>query len=276
MKIELDKTYIPQGEQRTILVDLMVEFDSFCRKNNLKYYLIAGTLLGAVRHSGFIPWDDDVDVCMFRKDYDKFIEMYSASSPKYKLLSLDTDKNYYYPFAKLVNDETVLIESENAPRNLGLYLDIFPFDNCPGETLQEACRNIDKTKFLRALRNLKMIDFSRERHLYKNIILMLGKVLSFSLSCRRLSQFLSDKAKKNQSISCRYVGELVNTAYGHGEVFDRDCFGEGTNIVFEGHEFIAPKNYDCVLKSMYGDYMKLPPVEERKSHHDFVCWYKKH
>lgn len=273
MNKELKKC-ISQEEQKAILIDLIVEFDSFCRKNDLKYYLIAGTLLGAVRHSGFIPWDDDVDVCMFRKDYDRLMEIYSGSSPKYKLLSLNKDRDYYYPFAKLVNDDTVLIESKNAPRNLGLYLDIFPFDNCPGRTLQEACRSIDKTKFLRDLRNLKMVDFSKDRRLYKNIILLAGKIFSFPLSCRRISQLLSDKACKNKDTDCRYVGELVNTAYGHGEVFDKKYFGNGVKIKFEGHEFLAPENYDAVLKSMYGNYMELPPIEKRKSHHGFVCWYK--
>ena len=269
-----NRKYISSEEQKGILLDLLIEFDSFCRNHGIRYYLIGGTLLGAVRHAGFIPWDDDVDVCMLRDDYEKFQEEYSPSSSKYKLLSLDLDRHYYYPFAKLVNNETVLIESKKDPGHLGIYLDIFPIDNCPGHTLEDACKNVDKMNFFRWIRNFKIIEFSKDRKVAKNIALFVGKILTAPISRRRISQMISNKASKNNNIRCQFVGELVNTAYGHGEVYDRCHFGEGTNVTFEEHQFIAPVDYEYILTSMYGDYMKLPPVEKRVSNHNSISWYK--
>ncbi len=265
---------ITPSEQKKILLELLKEFDSFCQKNNIRYYLIGGTLLGAVRHSGFIPWDDDVDVCMFREDYDRFLAEYKPSGEKYTLKSLELDKKYLYPFAKLVDNETILIESKNDKNGLGVYLDIFPIDNCPGNKIEDAYKNIDKINIFRWLRNFKIIEFSKKRSLLKNIVLALGKIICFPISRRRIAELIAKKASANKNIKCQFVGELVNTAYGYGEVYDRCHFGEGSKLSFEGYEFMVPIDYDYILTSMYGDYMKLPPIEKRVSNHNSICWYK--
>lgn len=266
--------YIKPKEQKELLMELLCEFDSFCRKSGIKYYLIGGTLLGAVRHKGFIPWDDDVDVCMMRNDYEYFVDNYKPSMDKYLLLSMKKDKRYYYPFAKLVNKDTVLIEEGQKKNPLGIYLDVFPLDNCQGTTLSEACKIIDQMNFLRWLRNFKIISFNKNRKFYKNLILFLGKVLFFPISRRKISELIEKKALKNKDKDCQYVGEIVNTAYGYGEVFDKCHFQEGVEIEFEGRQFIAPKDYDYILRSMYNDYMKLPPIEKQMSNHNSKCWYK--
>lgn len=260
--------------QKSILLELLLELDKFCKENNIPYYLIGGTLLGAIRHNGFIPWDDDIDICMFRKDYEKFIKIYKSNNSKYKLFALETKKDYYYPFAKLVNDETILIESGNEKNPIGIYVDIFPIDNCPGKTLEEAYKNIDRMNVYRWLRNFKIINFSMKRNILKNLILLFGKILVIPITKRKISELISYNAKKNIDINCQFVGELVNTTYGYGEVYDRIHFGEGIEVVFEEKLFTAPKDYDYILKSMYGDYMKLPPEEKRISNHDVKCWYK--
>lgn len=269
-----NKKYITPDELKSLLLDLLCEFDSFCKNNGIRYYLIGGTLLGAIRHKGFIPWDDDIDVCVFREDYEKLLSIYKSSNPNYSLISMKSDKKYYYPFAKLVNTSTVLVEEGQEKNPLGVYLDIFPIDNCPGKTLEEACRNVDKMDFYRWMRNFKIITFDKRRKWYKNLILAVGKIITFPFSRRTISELIERKAIENINLDCQYVGELVNTAYGYGEVYDKSHFAEGVEVYFEGKKFVAPKDYDYILTSMYKDYMKLPPIEKRISNHNSKCWYK--
>lgn len=269
-----ERKYITPDEKKILLVELLEELDEYCMNNEIKYYLISGTLLGAIRHKSFIPWDDDVDVCMLRNDYDRFINMYKTNNLKFKLLSIERDKKYYYPFAKLINEDTVLVEKGQEKNPLGVYLDIFPIDNCPGNSLEEACKNVDKLNFFRWIRNFKIIAFSKNRKWYKNLILGLGKFLTVFWSKRKIAEIIAGKASKYKKQNCQFVGELVNTAYGHGEVYDKCHFGNGVEVDFEGKKFIAPSDYDYILTSMYKNYMELPAVEKRVSHHDSVCWYK--
>ena len=268
------KKEIAPEEQKRILIDLLCEFDSFCRQEKLKYYLIGGTLLGAIRHKGFIPWDDDIDVCMLRDDYELLIEKYNASNPDYSLLSMKSDKKYCYPFAKLVNTNTILVEEGQEKKPIGVYLDIFPIDNCPGKTLEDACRNVDRLNLYRWLRNFKIITFNKNRRWYKNLALAVGKVLTLPLSRRFISEQIERKATENINVPCQFVGELVNTTYGYGEVYDKCHFGDGVEVEFEHKKFIAPLDYDYILTSMYKEYMKLPPIEKRISNHNSRCWYK--
>lgn len=262
-------------EYKRILVDLLIEFDRFCSENKIDYFLLGGTLLGAIRHKGFIPWDDDIDVCMFRKDYERFMLSYKPSRPKYKLLTLENEKRYYYPFAKLVNTETVLVENIRENMEMGAYVDVFPLDNCPGESLDEAKKTLDGMKFYRMLTDLKIITLNKQRPVLKNLFLFVCKIPLLFTSRRRISIAISKKAKKNQNKSSDFVGEIVNNVYGYGEIWRREYFGEGTLVEFEGHFFKAPEKYDAVLTSTYKDYMKLPPIEKRVTNHDFKCWYKK-
>lgn len=269
-----EKQMINLSEQKKLALELLIEFDDFCKKNGIQYFLSGGTLLGAIRHKGFIPWDDDIDVCMLREDYEKFIEKYQPSKEKYKLLSLETSSEYYYPFAKLVNDATILIENGNTEMPLGVYIDIFQLDNCPGETHAEACKILDSLKFYRWIRNFKIIKFSKGREWYKNLILFVGKVLSILVSRRKIAEVIDKKAKGYQGENCKFVGGLTNNTYGYGEVYERYHLRNTVDVEFEGRIFPAPVDYDFILSSMYGDYMKLPPVEKRVSHHTFKCWYK--
>ncbi len=272
--VMISRKNIEPYEQKQLLLELLNEFDSFCRNVGIKYYLIGGTLLGAIRHKGFIPWDDDIDVCMMRKDYERLLDIYKPSQNKFKLMSMKNNTKYYYPFAKLVNDDTILVEEGQEKNPLGVYLDIFPIDNCPGSTYQEACKNVSQMNIYRWLRNFKIISFNDSREWYKNMVLAIGKLISFPLSRRKISELIEKKATKNIEKDCQYVGELVNTAYGFGEVYDKCHFEEGVEVEFEGGKYIAPKDYDFILTSMYHDYMQLPPIEKRFSNHNSRCWYK--
>lgn len=270
----MNKRYIGLNEHKQILLELLLEFDNFCRKNNIKYFLCGGTLIGAIRHNGFIPWDDDIDICLLRDDYEKLIKIYKPINPNCTLLSLETDKKYNYPFAKLIDNRTILVEKCPGTVEMGVYIDVFPFDNCPGKTKEEGCKFLDKFKWIRWLRDFKVIVFTRERKIYKNIILLFGKIITMFISRRKISEKISKKAKKYMKINGKYVCGIVNNTYGYGEVLDRELFKEAINVRFENLTVCVPVGYDTILSSMYGEYMKFPPEEKRKSHHDFECWYK--
>ena len=115
-------------EKKKILVSILSEVHNFCDENNLKYFLPGGTLIGAVRHKGFIPWDDDIDIYMPRNDYEKFLCEFNKESERYQVISLKTD-GYYLPFGKVIDTKTVLIENVDSDYKMGIYLDIFPLDN---------------------------------------------------------------------------------------------------------------------------------------------------
>lgn len=268
------KKSICLDEYKELLLEILKDVDSFCQKNSIKYFLTSGTLIGAIRHKGFIPWDDDIDIAMLREDYEVFVRTYSSSKDYYKLLSLETDRKYAFPFAKVVDDRVALVENVSKRVEIGAYLDVFPIDNCPGESASEACKTIDDMNYLRTLRDLKNIRLSKKRSFWKNAILAFCKLLTIFISKRLVAELTSKKAKKNRYCECKYVAGLTNTTYGHGEIIPKECFRNVIDVEFENCFFKAPEGYDLILTSYYGDYMKLPPEEKRVSHHDFECWYK--
>lgn len=266
------KEIIDDREYKKIILDILINFHTFCEKNDLKYFLFGGTLIGAIRHKGFIPWDDDIDVCMLRDDYERFISLYK--SEHFRLLSLETDKQYAYSFAKLIDDRTILVEKGSNTKPIGAYIDIFPLDNCLGDSFQKACKHLDEMNFLCSMKFFKQTKLRRKRGFFKNLVVALVKVALVFISLRRIALMISKKAKKYMRKESRYVGEVMNNVYGYGEIFEKSLFEERDKVLFEEFEFYVPKHFNEVLTSMYGDYMKMPPLEKRVAHHDFQCWYK--
>lgn len=253
------------------LVEILKYFDSVCRKNGIKYSLDGGSLIGAIRHGGIIPWDDDIDVNLNRHEYAKFIKAIKKHPNSKFHLFLPGDDGYPYPFPKLVSTDTVLIENgfEEIP-GYGVFLDIFVYHNMPNNCIR-------RMLFWQHIRFLKH-GISAQRRI--------GKVSSF---CKK--QKLAYHIAKVFRINClrsyiRCFDQLPDKpskivchnwpGYSRKQEFiDSKDFKKYIDVDFEGIKAMAIANYDSVLTRMYGNYMQLPPKEKQVSNHNFKAYYRK-
>ena len=244
-------------------VDVLDKFVSICEKNKIKYFLAYGTLLGAVRHKGFIPWDDDIDVYMKPDDYYKFKEiMLNNPVDGYFYQSLETEKYYSLLFAKLRKNNTSVVEEKTKEEKThnGIFLDIFPLMPFPSQ--KEA-----QDKFFIRLTVMKlMIEADlKTRSLYDNYGIV-GKILSnvFKIIPRKIR----NKIVVGLLRKCLLTNEVYEKyfCFIDGKTFDKSSFDKIIKIDFEGKKYFAPKDYDGYLTSMYGDYMTPPPIDDRKGH----------
>ena len=258
-------------EKKKILVSILSEVHNFCDENNLKYFLTGGTLIGAVRHKGFIPWDDDIDIYMPRNDYEKFLCEFNKESKRYQVISLKTD-GYYLPFGKVIDTKTVLIENVDSDYKMGIYLDIFPLDNL-SSNYNEALSLYKAVSFYRKLLAIKNAASDSKRKPYMNFLLKVGKVVIMPVSRKWiLCQIDMLSQKYREDTSSQYIGAICAAFYGEKEILRSDWFTERCLLEFEGGKFWAPKDYDAFLTQLYGDYTQLPPEEKRVTHHDNKAW----
>ena len=243
--------------------EILCEVDKLCRKHNLKYFLTGGTLLGAIRHKGFIPWDDDVDIVMLREDYDKFKKIaLKEMDKKYFYQDVDTDKYYGNMFAKIRINNTKYIEdiAVNNKSHNGIYLDIFPLDYYNNNSL------FDYKKILvyRMLLLIKCNYIIKANTFFKKISLIILKIMSIFYTRKRIINKINKLIKKNNQ-KCDKVIEC-NTPYFNKCLFPSKHYEDVVEYKFENKKFYGTKYYDEYLSYLYGDYMKLPPVEKRRSH----------
>ena len=252
-------------EHQAIMLRLLCEFHEYCERNNLRYYLTGGTLLGAVRHQGFIPWDDDVDVVMPRPDYERFIQNRQLSD-KTLVVSCVHQHNYYhpYPYCNVIDAETIMVE--HLPVNHGVYIDVFPLDGVPE----------DKKEYKRLISSLL-----RNQSLFSNIInkragfgslkkiakTVLGSTGIF-INEIKLGRHIDKTASKYRYEECDRVAHLVLLLKKPERfVSPKAEYNDYVMLCFEGQEFRCPAQYDNILRRSFGDYMQLPPENERLGHH---------
>lgn len=257
------------NELQSKLVDMLAWFHKFCEENELRYYIIAGTMLGAVRHGGFIPWDDDIDVGMPRSDYEKLRKL-SLEQPKIKyMFEYPSLANTEYPFlwAKLYDTTTTLVEKQKYTIKRGIYIDIFPLDGI-GNSMNEAIKNYEPIKRSTNLNFMISCSVLKRRKWYKNCLILIGgSIASLVVNKPKLAKKIDDSCKRFDFDSCKIVSNLMGGAHEKGLV-KREYFGKPTEIKFENLTVYGLENPDLYLKSMYGDYMKLPPKEAQISYHD--------
>lgn len=251
--------------------DILCYFDDICQEHHLTYFLAYGTLIGAVRHHGFIPWDDDIDVMMPRDDYYKLVEiMKNSPHDYYRLIAIETCADFTAPLPKIIDGRTKLIQhydyEEKVP--LGVYIDIFMMDGAKN-SYEDALQWYDESfRYYRDWRvsNLALFPPGKSK-LYG--ILRYFKNIAYK---RRGVEFYLNRLKENNSkysyYECQYVSTLeVGTLPGTKCIWPKQYFEPPVTAVFEDREFFIPNNYDAVLKSEYGDYMTLPPENMQIPHH---------
>ncbi len=258
-------------ELQTKLLELLKWFDEFCKKNNLRYFLVGGTMLGAMRHQGFIPWDDDIDVGMPRSDYERMAEiLFLNPDEKYILETPYTyAKDFYYPYSKIYDTSTTLIENTKYKIKRGIYIDVFPLDGI-GNTIEDATKNYKIIKKQYQLLMTRVATVRKGRGFLKNFAVV---IMRFLPKC-----FFNEKqALKKLDRSCskisfddsKYVGNLVGNWWDK-EIMPKDVFGTPKNIVFENLNLYGVEFPEKYLTYLYGDWKKLPPVDKQISHHDFI------
>lgn len=243
-------------------LNILLDIQSFCVKNSIKFYLCGGTLLGAIRHHGFIPWDDDIDICMPRPEYIKFLQTYQSANGY--IAKSNFLKNWDAPCAKVV-DPSTLVDSQISENETGLWVDIFPVDGLPSD-IDEVSAIYKKCNFYRKLYwNGHAISGTGRTRFHRYIKYLLKPLLNL-YGLQRISNQIEAIAQKHPYENADYVGIVTWGLYGIGERMKKQEFECETKGVFEGHEFPIFSCWDSYLHGLYNDYMKLPPKEKRKTH----------
>ena len=259
-------------EIKYIELGILKEFAKFCKKYNLTFYLAGGTLLGAVRHQGFIPWDDDIDVCMPRKDYEFFIQHFTCGAP---FLNVYANRlgNFPAPYAKIVNIKTT-ISAKYIHNNIepGVWIDVFPVDGLP-ESLEETGKIYKTCNFYRTIYGLTYAKLGEGKTTYRKYSKYILKPLACLYGSQRCVEKIETIARRYSYEQSNYVGVITWGLYGVGERMKKSEFEHAVDVEFEGEAFPAFSCWDSYLTGLYGDYMIPPPLEERKTH-DIMVFMK--
>ena len=259
-------------ELKAIEMDILKTFNAFCVKNNIRYYLAFGTLLGAIRYKGFIPWDDDIDVLVPREDYERLMMLFQDSD-KYRLYAFERNERYRFPFAKLCDMSTSLTEVfyPNNGVDLGVGIDIFPLDNWADdmEAARKELRRISRyNSLLSFTKGDKIHTKNPLKYMVWGAIVMCCKLCGSKYFIRKVIK----ECNKPEQKGSRYIGAKAWPIWGERVITPAEAFTETIEIEFEGELFPAPKGYDIYLTCLYGDYLPEPPVEKRKTHHSFKAY----
>ena len=265
---------IESEEQKQIQLEILKYVASFCENNNLRYFLADGTLIGAVRHHGYIPWDDDIDIRMPRPDYERMCEIFNSQDNEciYRLIRPIDDEAQHY-FVKIYDTRTIKVEPflKYVKSYIGIDIDVFPIDGAPSnqdeyDKYQKTIRGYNKAYILKKktlLRRIMTIGKDLAKKRFK------AKFCPFT-SCNTLAKTAENICKKYKYDESEYVCHL---GIGDRFRFPRSCYDKFEMAQFEDSQFRIPCGYDTILTAHYGDYMTLPPVEKQITHHvNKVFW----
>nr|WP_313975631.1 LicD family protein [uncultured Psychrobacter sp.] len=261
--------------QQTLLETLQ-EFHSFCEEHRLRYFLIGGSLLGAVRHKGFIPWDDDIDVAMPRTDYDRFLDLSHNIKPPFIVKSPKFQKDYRYQTTKFTNESLMVEEDAYKPIVTGAWLDIFPLDyTFDNKYLQKIHFFINRRIVVLIPLKYDVLDIdklSEKNRVIAPYIKSISKIIPRGvINCLLdINSIVPRKFFRRKN----YLANL-NGAWGIKEVAPKEIFDSRKLYEFESKLFFGPKEASFWLTKVYGEFMQLPPERDRQSHHNIVLLPRK-
>lgn len=261
---------IGNDDLKSICKDILKKYTEICKEHNLRYSIFYGTLIGAVRHGGFIPWDDDIDVVMPREDYERLVAL-QYEDEKYEIKNYRYTDDYFYPFCKMVDKDTEIFEKYRAEKNMGLYIDIFPIDYVDN---YENGFDRDIAKALRNRHFMNHIAGSTERKYAKNTLHYVLKIAAHIIidpfRKRLIEKFDREFVKENGE----YCINFVNNAEGAVQLLKTEYWDNLIPMKFEDLTVMGFADYDAILTKKYGDYMQLPSEDKQISHHTFKAYYK--
>ena len=261
-------------EWNTTILNILKAFIGICQKHHLRYYCCAGTAIGAVRHHGMIPWDDDIDVIMPRPDYDRLLEIAKTEDfGKYEIVTPYNKEDYPLYFSKIVDKDTTLIEEKERPCVIGLFVDIFPLDATDDDTDKAIAL---QHKYVKIINRLNAISTHNR---FKDYLALLGhketwgrfaiKTAGFffrSQIRRHLIQQMDEMSHLYDFDKAKNV-QVYTGSYHHKEIFPKEWLGKGKEFPFEDTTVLLPEEYDKYLRHFFNDYMQMPPVEQRVEKH---------
>ena len=256
-------------EMKAIQLEIMDRIHDFCLANDITYFLSHGSLIGSVRHKGFIPWDDDIDLFMLREDYDRFCRVFPSSQEKLglELVNSRSVKKFYRPMSKVIDNRTLLIEPNYlCDDEIGVNVDIWPLDGVPA--------NSDEyDKHLKKLKKLIKILYGRivRTKAIDSVPQKIAHILLLIVSPKFLVDRIISLQEKYKASDSDFVSCYVDP---YKKKFNREWFSDRKLVPFEDKMFYIPVDSDKILKSLYGDYMQLPPEEKRKPHHVTNAFWK--
>lgn len=264
------------SEIQALALSILIKVDSFCKEKGIKYFLAYGTLLGAVRHKGFIPWDDDIDIWMKRDQYQRLVKEFPEWGKEHGLFinAAQTVDKYNRVHAQICMDNTKLIpNNRNNPFREGYFIDIFPLDGTPNNKAARWFR-LKHLQYLKNLATLAAYGANKKSNASTKEKLIGGVAKLFRHLDTRKAMLKYEKVACKSKCEDSELLQLLPNGHKRGGVFllPARSFTDVIPMPFESITSIAPSGYDAILTSMYGKYMEFPPVEARKPHHDFTLY----
>lgn len=260
-------TEIDENEFKSILLEIMVEIHAFCQRKGIEYTLWGGSLLGAVRHDGFIPWDDDIDIAMTRDNYDRFIQEFR--SDYFTVESCEKNDNYIYTFAKVYDNRTLKDEAiqYGNPYRTGIEVDIFPLEELHEYAIVKKTEK--KRKVLLFLWQTSILRYQKKKNLRNIVVFIVRNVLRIkpNRAARKINEWCRKLSHNGQKLMLYADSNIAKPL-----CLEKEWYAAPVLHSFENYQFYIPNGYDSVLKMCYGDYMRLPPAEKRVSHHSFKAY----
>lgn len=263
---------ITLDELKRLQIKILDHVTSFCDEHDIAYWIDAGTLLGAVRHHGYIPWDDDIDIGMLRKDYEKFKQLYNQSSTRYQFYCNELDSKFYYAYGKVLDNQTVLYEPNPSGEKIAVNIDVFVYDvvTTDRKKLEKTFSKKDRCSYFNYFKHYYQ---SKEDKTSKPMKKMYRVFLKAILYLFPGNYFVKKIIQNAQTYQDLHTDKIANLSVGANVVYDIKYLTSRVKLKFEGKEYYAPICYDEWLTTRYGNYLCLPKEEERISSHKFEAYF---